>query len=233
MNVEMPAGVPAGGYQQKKEDLKMKLLVISDDFWHPAEVVEKGLSALNDKYDITYVRTARDILTPEYLAQFPVVLLWKGNTISAANRNPWFEEGVTEVNPKEFREYVENGGGLIALHAGNTWHKGDEMEALVGNYFVGHPPRCPVSVHFEESPLTEGAEDFTLRDEHYHIEITADDIEVFAKGTSHGDDTQIAGYTRKVGKGKVVVFTPGHTLWVVEHPSFLRVVENAVKYCTE
>ena len=59
--------------------------------------------------------------------------------------------------------------------------------------------------------------------------ITADDIEVFAKSTSHGDDTQIAGYTRSIGKGKVIVFTPGHTLWVIEHPSFLRFIENAVK----
>ena len=182
----------------------MKLLVISDDFWHPAEVVERGMASLNDRYDITYVRCARDILTPEYLAQFAAVLLWNGNTISAENRNPWFEEGVTEVNPKEFREYVENGGKLIALHAGNFWLKDSEMADLIGNYF-------------------------TLRDEHYHIGITADDIEVFAKSTSHGDDTQIAGYTRSIGKGKVIVFTPGHTLWVIEHPSFLRFIENAVK----
>ena len=40
----------------------MKLLVISDDFWHPAEVVERGMASLNDRYDITYVRCARDIL---------------------------------------------------------------------------------------------------------------------------------------------------------------------------
>ncbi len=211
----------------------MKLLVISDDFWHPAEVVEEGLSPLNDKYDITYMRTARDLLTPEYLAEFSAVLLWKANTINAANREPWFEEGVTEVGPEEFRAYVENGGGLIVLHAGNCWHKGDRMENLIGNYFITHPPRCPVTVHFEESPLSEGCEDFTLRDEHYHLGITAEDIEVFATSTSHETDTQIAGYTRKVGKGNIVVFTPGHVLWVIRHPSFLKFVENAVKYCTE
>lgn len=207
----------------------MKLLVISDDFWHPAEVVEMGMSSLNDRYDITYIRCARDILTPEYLAKFPAVLLWKGNTVSAANKNPWFEEGVTEVNPKEFREYVEAGGKLIALHAGNCWRQGTEMENLIGNYFIGHPPRCDVRVHFEPCALTEGCADFTLRDEHYHIGITADDIEPFAYSTSHGDDTQIAGYTRKIGKGMVIVFTPGHVLSVIEHPSFLKFLENAVR----
>ena len=206
----------------------MKLLVISDDFWHPAEVVEMGMSSLNDRYDITYIRCARDILTPEYLAKFPAVLLWKGNTVSAANKYPWFEEGVTEVNPKEFREYVEAGGKLIALHAGSCWKQGTEMENLIGNYFIGHPPRCDVRVHFEPCALTEGCEDFTLRDEHYHISITADDIEPFAYSTSHGDDTQIAGYTRKIGKGMVIVFTPGHVLSVIEHPSFLKFLENAV-----
>ncbi len=211
----------------------MKLLVISDDMWHPAEVVEKGLSSLNDKYDITYIRTAKDFLTPEYLKEFACVLLFKGNSLNAANsRAVWFEEGVSEVMPRDFKAYVEAGGGLIALHAGNCWHEGEEMAELVGNVFVGHPPRCETSVHFEDCALTEGCEDYCLRDEHYHIKMVVSDAKVFAHSTSHGDDTQIAGYWREVGKGKVVAYTPGHTIWAIEHPSFLRLVENAIRFCT-
>ena len=211
----------------------MKILVISDDYWHPAEVVEKGMASLNDKYDITYIRTAKDIVTPEYLAQFPVVILFKADCLNAANRSPWFEEGVSSAMPRDFKEYVENGGGLLALHAGNTWHEGSEMADLVGNYFITHPPRCEMSVHFEDSPLTEGCEDYTVKDEHYHVQIVVDDAKVFAYSTSHETDTQICGYTREIGKGKIVVFTPGHTLWSIEHPSFLKVVENAIRWCTE
>ena len=48
----------------------MRVLVISDDTWHPAEVIEMGLAPLNGQFDMAYIRTAKDILTPEYLGGF-------------------------------------------------------------------------------------------------------------------------------------------------------------------
>ncbi len=39
----------------------MKVLVISDDTWHPAEVVEMGLAPLKRKFDMTCICTAKDI----------------------------------------------------------------------------------------------------------------------------------------------------------------------------
>ena len=105
----------------------MNVLVISDDTWHPAEVIEMGLAPLNDKFDMTYIRTAKDILTPEYLRDYDVVMVCKGDCINGGNHAPWFEEGVTEVMPRDFLRYVEEGGGFIALHAGNCFRKGDAM----------------------------------------------------------------------------------------------------------
>lgn len=78
----------------------MKILVISDDTWHPAEVVELGLKPLEQQFDFTYVHDAKDILTPDYLRQFQAVALFKGDCINGGNHEPWFEEGVTEVMPR-------------------------------------------------------------------------------------------------------------------------------------
>lgn len=162
----------------------MRVLVISDDTWHPAEVIEMGLAPLNGKFDMTYIRTAKDILTPEYLRGFDVAVVCKGDCINGGNHEPWFEEGVTEVLPQDFKRYVEGGGGFIALHAGNCFREGDSMTELTGNYFIGHPPRCQVSLRFERTPLTEGAEDFTERDEHYQIAVAAGDAAPFAYSVS-------------------------------------------------
>ncbi len=206
----------------------MRVLVISDDTWHPAEVIEMGLAPLNGKFDMTYIRTAKDILTPEYLRGFDVAVVCKGDCINGGNHEPWFEEGVTEVMPQDFKRYVEGGGGFIALHAGNCFREGDSMTELTGNYFIGHPPRCQVSLRFERTPLTEGAEDFTERDEHYQIAVAAGDAAPFAYSVSETGGRQAAGYTRVLGRGRVGVYTPGHTLAMLSHPSTQKILENLI-----
>lgn len=208
----------------------MKILVISDDTWHPAEVIEMGLAPLNSKFDMTYIRTAKDILTREYLRGFQVVMVCKGDCINGGNHAPWFEEGVTEVMPRDLQRFVEEGGGFIALHAGNCFREGEAMTELTGNHFIGHPPRCQVSIQFERSALTEGALDFSERDEHYQIDLTAEDIRPFAWSVSETGGRQTAGYTRELGLGRVGVYTPGHTLAMLAHPYTQRILENLIHW---
>ena len=46
----------------------MKILVLCDDKWHPAEVVEKGMAFLTEEgFELDFVKDAKDILTPEML----------------------------------------------------------------------------------------------------------------------------------------------------------------------
>lgn len=208
----------------------MKVLVISDDTWHPAEVIEMGLAPLNDKFDMTYIRTAKDILTPEYLRKYDVAMVCKGDCINGGNHEPWFEEGVTEVMPRDFIRFVEEGGGFVALHAGNCFREGEAMTGLTGNYFLGHPPRCEVSLHFEPGPITDGAADFTQRDEHYQIAVTAVDAVPFAYSISQTGGRQVAGYTRQLGRGRVGMYTPGHTLGMLSHPSTQIILENLLAW---
>lgn len=208
----------------------MNVLAITDDTWHPAEVIEMGLAPLNRSFNMTYIRTAKDIVTPAYLRGFDVVMVCKGDCLNSGNHAPWFEEGVTEVMPRDFLRYVEEGGGFVALHAGNCYREGDAMTELTGNHFLGHPPRCPVSLHFESSPLTEGAADFTQRDEHYQIVLAAKDAAPFAYATSQAGGRQVAGYTRRLGRGRVGVYTPGHTLAMLSHPSTQRVLANLLRW---
>ncbi len=213
----------------------MKILVLCDDKWHPVEIIEKGIRLLENKdYQFDLVMDAKDILTPELLNSYQVVMNCKGNAITGANAAPWFEETVTEVTPKEFRQYVEQGGGFLSVHAGNTFSAmdGTGYSDLVGNSFVTHPPRCLVTVHVSaKHPITEGVQDFTERDEHYNIDHLAEDIQPFLSTTSQTGGTQMGGYARTLGKGRICVLTPGHTLSVWENENYQKLIHNAIDWC--
>lgn len=215
----------------------MKILVICDDLWHPAEVIQKGMSLIaSDKYEFDFVMAAKDILTEKMISSYPVIINCKGNSITAANNDPWFEPGVTEVGPTEFKKYVENGGGFISLHAGNTFRTDNckEFVEFIGNAFVTHPPRCEVTNYpCMEHPITKGVEAFTERDEHYELDIQAKDITPILKSESKTGGIQIAGYTRNIGKGRLCVLTPGHTLAMWENKNFQKLLMQAVEWCKQ
>lgn len=211
----------------------VNVLLLCDDLWHPVEVIKRGIEDLQNKefyFDI--VCTAKDILTPEFISNYPVIVNCKGGAISAANSDPWFEDGVTEVGIKEFADYVKAGGGFLSVHAGNTVGlETREYVDFVGNNFAGHPPRCEVQVTVEkEHPVTEGVTDFVIRDEHYALCDLAEDIDVFLKASSEKGGTQIAGYTRELGEGRICVLTPGHTLGVWQDENFRKLLFNAIRW---
>ena len=215
-----------------------KILVLCDDVWHPAEVIERGMNPLaGAEYQFDFVKTAKDILTPEMIAEYPLIICCKSNNVTAGNPAPWFENTVTEVMAGEFRDYVERGGGFLAVHSGNVFTgDGDgvrEYTQFVGNRFLSHPLRCEVMLKKEkEHPIMNGvAEQFPIRDEHYQMEILAEDADVFLTSVSENGGVQVAGYTREMGKGRLCVLTPGHTLSVWGNKQFQKIFLNAVMWC--
>ena len=225
-----------------------KILVLCDDLWHPAEVIERGIRGLGDgAYSFDVVKSAKDILTPKRLKQYDAVIIAKSNNVNAANTAPWFEESVTEVGPEEFRAYLERGGGIVFVHSGTCIGErflgdADErfkkpargMQALHGCTMNGHPLRCNCDIYVTDpdSPLTEGVGAFTVHDEHYQISDLAGDAQVFLQWDSAPGGTQPAGWTRKIYGGRIVVLTPGHTLDVWENPEFRKLLVNAIEWTT-
>ena len=213
-----------------------KVLVLCDDQWHPAEVIEKGLPARKDeRFEFDIVKAAKDILTPERIAKYRLIINCKGNQVTSANNAPWFEPGVTEVCPKEFEAYVRAGGGFLAVHSGLAYNleRNAEYVGLVGSIFLGHPPRCAVDLKCVNPahPILNGIGDFSIRDEHYNMEMTCEDADIFLQSVSEKGGTQPAGYTRELGEGRLCALTPGHTLDVWENESFMKLFTNAMEWC--
>ena len=209
----------------------MRVLLICDDLWHPADVIERGLASMPpEEMEFDLVKTAKDILSEAFVQRYDVIVVCSGNAINASNSAPWFEPGVTEFGPEEFAEYVRAGGGLVIVHSGLTVHEPVYVD-LVGSEFISHPPRCMTHVHITaDNEVTYGVQDFSERDEHYELDVTCPDIEPFMETCSETGGTTVSGYIRRFGKGKVVVLAPGHTLAVWENPNYQKLFKNAIRF---
>ena len=81
-------------------------------------------------------------------------------------------------------------------------------------------------------PITDGIESFTVRDEHYIIDVFVPDAEVILFSSSETEaGTQVAGYVRQIGKGRFCALTPGHNLAVFENENYLKLLKHALRWC--
>ncbi|MBQ1256254.1 MAG: ThuA domain-containing protein [Clostridia bacterium] len=213
----------------------MKILMIADDYWHSSEMLMRGMAFLKDQgYEMDWISDAKDIVTYDLLLEYDEVIIAKGNSLTAGNQHPWFEEGTTLLPPDGYWKYVKEGGSLFILHAGASFRKEDcaEMTDLFGVSFIEHPKQCPVEVRIvrPDHPIAGGLENFTLsQDEHYFIERTEQEGDVVMESVSHAG-TQPACIARTVGKGRVCVLTPGHNLLVFRNEGFRKALVSCIEW---
>ncbi len=206
----------------------MRILVLCDDYWHPAHTPRTGLAPLeNAGFAFDWIEHAGD-WSAERMAGYSLVVLTKSNNVSAADREPW----VTEEVQAAFRDYVRAGNGLLAIHSGTAEYRDlPVLRGVLGGVFASHPPQCPVTVEPRpDHPLVAGSAPFTLTDEHYIMDLDDTQADVFLTTRSeHG--AQPGGWTRLEGDGRVCVLTPGHNLEVWLHPSYQVLIRNALNWC--
>jgi uncharacterized protein len=206
----------------------MKILVLCDDYWHPARTAREGLGALKEsKFIFDWIENARD-WSPEIMSAYPAVILTKSNNVSSTDQTEW----MTDTVQAAFSDYVRKGNGLLAIHSGTAeYDQKPVLRSLLGGVFAHHPEQCPVTVNPRpEHPLCAGAAPFTLKDEHYFMAMDGPEVDVFATTTSkHGE--QPGAWRRMEGNGRVAVLTPGHNLEVWLNPSFQALLLNALRWC--
>ena len=206
----------------------MKALVLCEDCAHPASLTVDGLSALEDcGCEFIFVTDPAD-WSAGWMAEFPLVVFSKANQASAKDKTPW----VTDEIGQTFVDYVARGHAILFLHSGTALYKDiPSLRDLMGGVFVGHPPQCEVTVEPTEGhALTSGSSAFTLKDEHYMMEMNDPGVEIFLHTRSeHG--TQPAGWTRSEKNGRVAVLTPSHNPegWV--EPAYQALLRNCLDWC--
>lgn len=205
----------------------MRVLVLADDYWHPASVVREGLAPLVDKgYALDWIVDGSE-WSAARMADYKLVILSKSNNTTQADKTPW----VTPEVEQAFADYVRGGGGLLATHSGTVCKTTETLRPLLGGTFDHHPPQCEVTHEPKaDHPLTAGVTAFTATDEHYHMVLEPATSDIFLTTTSeHG--TQPGGWTRTEGAGRVAVLTPGHNAQVWLHPSYQTLLANVLRWC--
>lgn len=211
----------------------MKALVICDDFYHSGSIIEEGLSFLKPEWEFFFMTDmSQSDLNSAVLSGYNVIILCKDDQISPENENGWLNDLIMQ----KFLDFTENGGGFMAMHAGTVACKRSvELKKLVGCEFMSHPDQCPVEYSVIQGvnvQITDGVNKFTEKDEHYVIDISANDIEIFLEGKSeHGNIA--AGYTRLQGNGRVAVLTPGHNLTVWQNEEYKKIIKNSLNWCAD
>jgi type 1 glutamine amidotransferase len=208
----------------------MNVLVLCDDYWHPAKTARAGLAPLADKgFNFDFIENAHDWSAGK-MAAYPVVLFTKANNVSQEDTSEW----MTDAAQRAFVDYVRGGGGLLVVHSGTVGYDDTPaFRALIGGVFEDHPAQCPVTVEPDAAaPLSAGSEPFTLQDEHYHMAFDRADGGAHLFMTSRSEHgVQPAGWTIEEGEGRVCVLTPGHNVEVWLHPSYQTLITNALTWC--
>ena len=206
----------------------MKILVLCDDYWHPAWVPREGLLGLEiSKFSFDWIENAHE-WSPERMAAYPVVILTKSNNVSASDQTGW----MTEAGQAAFADYVRKGKGLVAIHSGTAgYEQMPVLRGLLGGVFAHHPDQCPVTMHPRAGhPLSSGCDPFTLKDEHYFMALEDSQADVFLTTKSEYGE-QPGAWIRTDGAGRVAVLTPGHNVEVWLHPSFQTLLRNTLRWC--
>jgi type 1 glutamine amidotransferase len=112
-----------------------------------------------------------------------------------------------------FLEFVKAGGGVVGIHcAADSFKENPEYIETLGGAFITHPPQLDVQVEFvdREHPITQGLEDFTLRDELYILDYDPARVHTLAVTYSHEGKLQPVAWTREEGQGRIFYLSLGH-----------------------
>ncbi len=215
------------------------------------EAIDASLPAFekmaNDNGWSLYVTENGAVFNPEQLKQFDVVI-WNntsGKTLDEEQRS-------------HFKNYLENGGGFVGIHAaGDNSHQwGWYEEKVLGALFSHHPldPQFQkASMHLEEgiSTLTDGLPKTWDREEEWYVFFESPrskgfevlygvdesnmnmsgNIPVLAtdKDFGMGDDHPIVWY-HTMDEGRVFYSALGHSGSAFEEPMHLQMIENAIRW---
>jgi uncharacterized protein len=151
---------------------------------------------------------------------------------------------IDDAQKARFLSIFERGIGLLVMHhALVSFQRWPEYERIIGGRYVdpekGGDPSRPASGYEHDvaipvqratpHPVSAGLDDFTIHDEIYWNFRVAPDVVPLLR-TSHPKSGNPIAWARREGQSKVVYLLLGHGRSAYEHPSYRRLVGNAIRY---
>ncbi len=231
-DIACPSGIECrtrADADSKYSETPLKLLLITGGS-HPYEETTPILAAFLEAagHSVTVSESAAELAT-DAVKSFDSIVL---NT----RRRPDDNNDFSVPQRDGLKSFVNSGGGLVSLHispdSAPDWA---EMKKLTGGGWVSgtswHPPfgKMTVSVKNPDHALAAGVTEFETEDECYCGLDIQPGIDVFLYGVVE-DEEKPLGWSTSYGSGKVANIALGHAAVSQSHPSFQKLVLNAVDY---
>jgi type 1 glutamine amidotransferase len=240
-----------------------RALALIGDRYHNADYIRVSLRRLFSELNIPLDLTIQyESISSSLLKQYQVFLILRDGMIwpdgylgpdayeayeanletPKAFANPKSTAWITADQSQAIQDYVNQGGGLYALHNScdiSNSDSGKGYREVMGGAYNGHPPLRPFRVQptANQHPITAGIEAFTVNDEqHYpiydkdpkYIILEAENID----GLSYKDlgTKSVSGWAYDFGKGRVVFTGVGHTIHAMWNPQYLEIQKRSVRW---
>lgn len=233
---------PLSAQNPVQKSPEKKALAILGDTWHcvaPLYIsIVRKLNSNGYKTDVII-----DNNVPfDKLSEYKIVVLSRYATDDLRR----FSENVYEkpegkqyrwITPEQemaIENYVKAGGHLLLHHDGIGYYpKGGGITKLAKAFHNFHPPMGEITVKptgkFPE--LTAGIEPFVVTDEEFKLEdMDESTTTVFMESFSEKNGRALQGWVHEYGKGKVVVFIPGHNKASLDNPMVTKCLANIIDW---
>jgi type 1 glutamine amidotransferase len=239
---------------------RKRILALIGDRYHNADYIRvafdrilDGLNAAVD-YTINY-----DQLSRKRLAEYQIFLclrdgmIWPDGYVgpdaypyqqNLQNRGDFPEakpkSWIQEEQALALKEFVESGNGFYAVHnsshvslSSKTWRE------VMGGAYIGHPPLRPFEVRVVNTthPITQGIRDFMVNDEQHYVSYDKQRKDILLEAENIDGLTfqnlgtkSIAGWAYDFGRGRVVFTAPGHTIYALWNPEYVKLQKRAVRW---
>jgi type 1 glutamine amidotransferase len=180
------------------------------------DVISKVLEKTGD-FELTLSENLDD-LRRDNIGKFNVVMFY-GSGGNFANAEQ--EQGLGG--------FVENGGGVVGVHATDAFKKSDVYWRLLGGRFTGHGGgQFMMRIEDKEHPVTKPMGDFEISDETYRNDYhPAFKLHNLAR-MDRGQEQQSMVWEQTVGKGRVLNTTLGHGKAAFDNPQLQRLIVRAL-----
>jgi len=211
-----------------------KALILAGDHFHQAEDAFEGVGFVLKSEGFEVDCTADfAAIGRETLADKNIFVIHRDGIEFPNGREAGPVAWMRPEQEEAIEQFVLKGGNFLALHnAGWGYPWKDGYRRTLGGYYIGHPPIASfrVEVVNREHPVTAGVESYDIEDEQHWLHCDYNRVEILLISQGQDGRQSVSGWAYEYGKGRVVYLPHGHTLEVIRHPMFQKLLHNAVRW---
>jgi type 1 glutamine amidotransferase len=211
-----------------------RALALIGDVYHGPVMMRDGVitALVRENIPVTFIEDP-GLLNARTLADYSLLIIARNGRYWPDGYGKPQTAWMTDEQQKDIWDFVEHGGGFLALHNAHTLYPPNGLYyKLFGGDFGGHPKPYTFTVRVENKnhPITRGVEDFDIYDEQHMSKYWLDQEHLLLRSVARDNQQAAAGWWRETGKGRFCYLSPGHTPEAINHPMMQLLIRNAARW---